>query len=38
MPYLGSDEAVRELKRVLANPHVQADRLRYRGAVLRAVR
>ncbi|KYO36196.1 AP-4 complex subunit beta-1 [Alligator mississippiensis] len=38
MPYLGSDEAVRELKRVLANPHVQADRLRYRGAVLRAKR
>ncbi|XP_074019302.1 AP-4 complex subunit beta-1 isoform X7 [Numenius arquata] len=38
MPYLGGEEAVRELRRALANPHVQADRLRYRAAVLRVIR
>ncbi|XP_056278332.1 AP-4 complex subunit beta-1 isoform X2 [Pseudoliparis swirei] len=38
MPYLGSEDAVRELKRALSNPHVQADRLRYRNTVLKAVR
>ncbi|XP_075378115.1 AP-4 complex subunit beta-1 isoform X2 [Mycteria americana] len=38
MPYLGGEEALRELRRALANPHVQADRLRYRAAVLRVIR
>lgn len=38
MPYLGGEEALRELRRALSNPHVQADRLRYRAAVLRVIR
>ncbi|XP_069731937.1 AP-4 complex subunit beta-1 [Phaenicophaeus curvirostris] len=38
MPYLGGEEAVRELRRALGNPHVQADPARYRAAVLRVVR
>ncbi|OPJ89051.1 AP-4 complex subunit beta-1 [Patagioenas fasciata] len=38
MPYLGGEDAVRELRRALANPHVQADPLRYRAAVLRVIR
>ncbi|XP_067166928.1 AP-4 complex subunit beta-1 isoform X3 [Apteryx mantelli] len=38
MPYLGGEEALRDLRRALANPHVQADRLRYRGVVLRVIR
>lgn len=38
MPYLGGEEALRELRRALANPHVQADPLRYRAAVLRVIR
>ncbi|XP_068453754.1 AP-4 complex subunit beta-1 [Clinocottus analis] len=38
MPYLGSEDAVRELRRALSNPHVQSDQLRYRNTVLRAVR
>lgn len=38
MPYLGGEEALRDLRRALSNPHVQADPLRYRAAVLRVVR
>ncbi|XP_061327967.1 AP-4 complex subunit beta-1 [Pezoporus flaviventris] len=38
MPYLGGEEVVRELRRALSNPHVQADRMRYRNAVLRVIR
>ncbi|XP_064328501.1 AP-4 complex subunit beta-1 isoform X2 [Phalacrocorax carbo] len=38
MPYLGGEDALRELRRALSNPHVQADRLRYRAAVLRVIR
>ncbi|XP_062365790.1 AP-4 complex subunit beta-1 isoform X1 [Cinclus cinclus] len=38
MPYLGGEEAQRELRRALSNPHVQADPVRYRGAVLRVIR
>ncbi|XP_066559530.1 AP-4 complex subunit beta-1 [Amia ocellicauda] len=38
MPYLGSEETVKELKRALSNPNVQADRLRYRTVVLRVIR
>ncbi|XP_005530271.1 PREDICTED: AP-4 complex subunit beta-1 isoform X1 [Pseudopodoces humilis] len=38
MPYLGGEEAQRELRRALSNPHVQADPARYRGAVLRVIR
>uniref|UniRef100_A0A8B9T2J0 Clathrin/coatomer adaptor adaptin-like N-terminal domain-containing protein n=1 Tax=Anas platyrhynchos TaxID=8839 RepID=A0A8B9T2J0_ANAPL len=38
MPYLGGEEALRDLRRALGNPHVQADPLRYRAAVLRVVR
>ncbi|OWK53798.1 AP-4 complex subunit beta-1 [Lonchura striata] len=38
MPYLGGEEALRELRRALSNPHVQADPARYRGAVLRVIR
>ncbi|XP_040392217.1 LOW QUALITY PROTEIN: AP-4 complex subunit beta-1 [Cygnus olor] len=38
MPYLGGEEALRDLRRALGNPHVQADPLRYRAAVLRVIR
>ncbi|CAN8199925.1 unnamed protein product [Coccothraustes coccothraustes] len=38
MPYLGGEEAQRELRRALSNPHVQADPARYRGTVLRVIR
>ncbi|XP_030625094.1 AP-4 complex subunit beta-1 [Chanos chanos] len=38
MPYFGSDETVKELKRALSNPNVQSDRLRYRNYVLRVIR
>ncbi|XP_053943817.1 AP-4 complex subunit beta-1 [Cuculus canorus] len=38
MPYLSGDEAVRELRRTLCNPHVQADPARYRAAVMRVIR
>lgn len=38
MPYLGGEEAQRELRRALSNPHIQADPARYRGAVLRVIR
>eukprot|EP00062_Callorhinchus_milii_P009428 gi/632953230/ref/XP_007892303.1/ PREDICTED: AP-4 complex subunit beta-1 [Callorhinchus milii] len=38
MPYYGSEDTVKELKRALANPHLQADRLRYRNVVLKVIR
>ncbi|OXB56458.1 hypothetical protein ASZ78_004556 [Callipepla squamata] len=38
MPYLGGEEALRDVRRALNNPHVQADPLRYRAAVLRVIR
>lgn len=38
MPYLGSEDAVKELKKALCNPHVQADRLRYRNVIQRVIR
>ncbi|XP_023689785.2 AP-4 complex subunit beta-1 isoform X2 [Paramormyrops kingsleyae] len=38
MPYLGSEETVKELKRALSNPNVQSDRLRYRNVILRVIR
>uniref|UniRef100_A0A8C8SG19 AP complex subunit beta n=1 Tax=Pelusios castaneus TaxID=367368 RepID=A0A8C8SG19_9SAUR len=38
MPHWGADDPLAELRRALANPHVQADRLRYRGVLLRVIR
>uniref|UniRef100_A0A8C6W2U9 AP complex subunit beta n=1 Tax=Nannospalax galili TaxID=1026970 RepID=A0A8C6W2U9_NANGA len=38
MPYLGSEDAVKELKKALCNPHIQADRLRYRNVIQRVIR
>uniref|UniRef100_A0A1A8QGG4 Adaptor-related protein complex 4, beta 1 subunit n=1 Tax=Nothobranchius pienaari TaxID=704102 RepID=A0A1A8QGG4_9TELE len=38
MPYLGGKEAVKELRRALSNPNIQADPLRYRNTVLRVIR
>lgn len=38
MPYLGSEDAVKELKKALCNPHIQGDRLRYRNAIQRVIR
>lgn len=38
MPYLGSEDTVRELKRVLSNPNIQSDQLRYRKTVLKVIR
>ncbi|KAM9320254.1 AP-4 complex subunit beta-1 [Gastrophryne carolinensis] len=38
MPYLGSEEVVRELQRALSNPHIQADRLRYRNVIHKVIR
>ncbi|XP_043572922.1 AP-4 complex subunit beta-1 [Chiloscyllium plagiosum] len=38
MPYSGSEEIVKELRRSLCNPNVQADRLRHRNVVLRVIR
>ncbi|XP_041052158.1 AP-4 complex subunit beta-1 isoform X2 [Carcharodon carcharias] len=38
MPYYGSEETVKELKRSLSNPNIQADRLRYRNVVLKVIR
>ncbi|KAI1893087.1 hypothetical protein AGOR_G00140260 [Albula goreensis] len=37
MPYLGSEETVKELRRALSNPNVQSDRLRYRNVILRVI-
>ncbi|KAM9342977.1 AP-4 complex subunit beta-1 isoform 2-T2 [Pholidichthys leucotaenia] len=38
MPYLCGEETVKELRRCLSNPHVQADPLRYRNTILRVIR
>ncbi|XP_077406571.1 AP-4 complex subunit beta-1 [Vanacampus margaritifer] len=38
MPYLGNEDTVRDLRRALANPHVQSDQLRYRNAILKVIR
>ncbi|XP_042318832.1 AP-4 complex subunit beta-1 isoform X2 [Sceloporus undulatus] len=38
MPYLGSEDIVKELKRALSNPHVQTDHLRYRNVIQRVIR
>ncbi|XP_067414871.1 AP-4 complex subunit beta-1 isoform X2 [Emydura macquarii macquarii] len=38
MPHGGADDALAELRRALANRHAQADRLRYRGVLLRVIR
>ncbi|KAL2103781.1 hypothetical protein ACEWY4_000649 [Coilia grayii] len=38
MPYLSSEETVKELKRALSNPNIQSDRLRYRNYILRVIR
>ncbi|KAM5181372.1 AP-4 complex subunit beta-1 isoform 1-T3 [Mantella aurantiaca] len=38
MPYLGSEDAVIDLKRALCNPHVQVDRLRYRNVIHKVIR
>ncbi|XP_061697800.1 AP-4 complex subunit beta-1 [Syngnathoides biaculeatus] len=38
MPYLGSEDVVRDLRRALCNPHVQSDQLRYRNAILKVIR
>ncbi|XP_035500466.2 AP-4 complex subunit beta-1 isoform X2 [Scophthalmus maximus] len=38
MPYLGSEDTVRELRRALCNPNVQSDQLRYRNAILKVIR
>uniref|UniRef100_A0A8C2LXD9 AP complex subunit beta n=1 Tax=Cricetulus griseus TaxID=10029 RepID=A0A8C2LXD9_CRIGR len=38
MPYLGSEDVVKELKKALCNPHIQTDRLRYRNVIQRVIR
>uniref|UniRef100_A0A673WQM7 Adaptor related protein complex 4 subunit beta 1 n=1 Tax=Salmo trutta TaxID=8032 RepID=A0A673WQM7_SALTR len=38
MPYLGGEHTVRELRRALSNPNVQADHLRYRNTIHRVIR
>ncbi|XP_028849309.1 AP-4 complex subunit beta-1 isoform X2 [Denticeps clupeoides] len=38
MPYFGSEETVKELKRALSNPNIQSDRLRYRNYIFRVIR
>ncbi|KAK9404589.1 AP-4 complex subunit beta-1 [Crotalus adamanteus] len=38
MPYFGSEDTVKELKRALSNPHVQTDHLRYRNVIQRVIR
>ncbi|XP_060914629.1 AP-4 complex subunit beta-1 [Labrus mixtus] len=38
MPYMGGDDAVRELRRALSNPNVQSDPLRYRNTILKVIR
>uniref|UniRef100_A0A673KGP7 AP complex subunit beta n=1 Tax=Sinocyclocheilus rhinocerous TaxID=307959 RepID=A0A673KGP7_9TELE len=38
MPYFGSEEMVKELKRALSNPNVQADRLRYKNYITKVIR
>ncbi|XP_028652306.2 AP-4 complex subunit beta-1 isoform X2 [Erpetoichthys calabaricus] len=38
MPYLGSEETVKELNRALSNPNVQSDKLRYRNVILKVIK
>ncbi|KAM3872159.1 AP-4 complex subunit beta-1 [Diretmus argenteus] len=38
MPYLGSEDTVRELRRALSNPNVQSDQLRHRNTILKVIR
>uniref|UniRef100_F6WLR5 AP complex subunit beta n=1 Tax=Monodelphis domestica TaxID=13616 RepID=F6WLR5_MONDO len=38
MPYLGSEDIVKELKKALCNPHIQADRPRYRNVIQKVIR
>ncbi|XP_060794576.1 AP-4 complex subunit beta-1 isoform X2 [Neoarius graeffei] len=38
MPYFGCEETVKDLKRALSNPNVQADRLRYRNYITQVIR
>ncbi|XP_029361840.1 AP-4 complex subunit beta-1 isoform X2 [Echeneis naucrates] len=38
MPYIGSEDTVRDLRRVLSNPNVQSDQLRYRNTILKVIR
>lgn len=38
MPYLSSEDTVKELRRALSNPHVQSDQLRYRSTILKVIR
>ncbi|XP_060749921.1 AP-4 complex subunit beta-1 isoform X3 [Tachysurus vachellii] len=38
MPYFGCEEMVKDLKKALSNPNVQADRLRYRNYITRVIR
>ncbi|XP_043928833.1 AP-4 complex subunit beta-1 [Protopterus annectens] len=38
MPYYNSADIVKDLKRILSNPNVQSDRLRYRNVILRVIR
>ncbi|XP_058295427.1 AP-4 complex subunit beta-1 isoform X3 [Hylobates moloch] len=38
MPYLGSEDVVKELKKALCNPHIQSDRLRCRNVIQRVIR
>ncbi|XP_070825507.1 AP-4 complex subunit beta-1 [Chaetodon trifascialis] len=38
MPYLGSEDTVKELRRALSNPNVQSDQLRYRNTILKVIR
>uniref|UniRef100_A0A673MDY5 AP-4 complex subunit beta-1-like n=1 Tax=Sinocyclocheilus rhinocerous TaxID=307959 RepID=A0A673MDY5_9TELE len=38
MPSFGSEETVKELKRALSNPNVQADRLRYKNYITKVIR
>ncbi|XP_031422400.1 AP-4 complex subunit beta-1 [Clupea harengus] len=38
MPYLSTEETVKELKRALSNPNIQSDRLRYRNYIMRVIR
>lgn len=38
MPYLSSEDMVRELRRSLSNPNIQSDQLRYRKTILKVIR
>lgn len=38
MPYLGSEDTVKDLRRALSNPNVQSEPLRYRNTILKVIR